>query len=250
MSETNRQFELRQLLKAYRKGLISDALFEEQLREIDSGVDATGETPADATAATEARSPEPPPRVWTCGSRQFDSERGMLVHFIDEFRAGEAFGAEAFALWAEVSTDPRLRGGLHAVREREDAHARLLAARLSDLGATPRAELPAQVRETARTKLRSREIRDADKVRDFLERLPEGKAAVQPILDVLAQIERDHETCALLEEILVDEVATLKGFEETATRLGVGRAAAAAVPAATNGRALAGDDAAGLRTGL
>jgi hypothetical protein len=35
--QTTHDFEVRQLLKAYRKGLISDALFEEQMGELGNG---------------------------------------------------------------------------------------------------------------------------------------------------------------------------------------------------------------------
>ncbi len=221
MAQTSRQFELRQLLKAYRKGLISDELFEEQLREVDER-DPLGAESDEAVAAPE------PARVWTCGSRQFETEHAMVVHFLDEFRAGEAFGAEAFALWADASSDPCLRGGLRTVCGREDAHARLLAARLAELGATPKVELPAHFREATRTRLRSREIADSEKVRDFLARLPEGAEALRPITVVLEQIERDVETRALLEEIVVDEAATIRWFEESAVRLGVTRSSATA----------------------
>ncbi len=222
MAQTSRQFELRQLLKAYRKGLISDELFEEQLREVDErGPLADAGEPL---AAAE------PARVWTCGSRQFESEHAMLVHFLDEFRAGEAFGADAFALWADATSDPCLRGGLRTVCCREDAHSRLLAARLAELGATPKAELPAHFREATRTRLRSREIADSEKVRDFLGRLPEGDTALRPIMDVLEQIERDVETRALLEEMVADEAATIRWFEESALRLGVTRQGATTAP--------------------
>ena len=66
MSNVDRNFELRQLLKAYRKGLISDEMFEEQLRDLDSGSDP-------APAATT-----PPARQWHSQGKSFPSEQALL----------------------------------------------------------------------------------------------------------------------------------------------------------------------------
>lgn len=215
MPEVDPQFELRQLLKAYRRGLISDELFEEQLREIQNG---GGAAPAAA-----------PARTYRVRDKTFTSERAMLRHFLDEFRAGETFGGEVFGEWCAVASDPRVRGGLVVVREREAMHGRLLARRLAEIGGEPRATLPEKFREAARALLASREISDADKIADFMRRLPSPEAAIAPIREVIAQIEEDGETRALLESILEDEAATVRWFHATGALLGV------APPAAQNG---------------
>jgi hypothetical protein len=216
MPDVDRQFELRQLLKAYRRGLISDEVFEEQLRDIQLDGAATDRF---------AR----PARTYRVRERTFTSERAMLLHFLDEFRAGETFGGEVFAAWCAVATDPRVRGGLEVVREREAMHGRLLARRLAALGGEPRAELPEKFRNAACARLGSREIADADKIVDFMRRLPDPEAAVAPIREVIAQIEEDCETRALLESVLEDEAATVRWFHATGELLGV------APPAAQNG---------------
>lgn len=217
MSDTDKQFELRQLLKAYRKGLISDEIFEEQMREIQLG-----------EGNTSPGAPPPPARTYHVRGKTFTSEHDMLVHFLDEFRAGEAFGGVIFSLWTDVAQDPCIRGGLRAVCEREAMHGRVLAARLSEIGAQPTASLPEKFREAARTRLGSAHVSDADKVADFLKQIPSEDTAVGPIREVIDQIEDDVETRALLESILEDELATIRWFH------GVGRTLGLSVNASSN----------------
>jgi hypothetical protein len=197
MPEVTKQFEIRQLLKAYRKGLIPDDLFEEQMRELGAGCD------------------DAPAKRYRLRDQQFATERELVGRFLDEFRAGESFGGEVFAAWASVCTDPRVRGGLNAVCDREAMHGRRLAARLADLGHPARVELPGTFREAACARLGSRDVPDLDKIRDLTRRLPDVEEAVKPIRDVAAQLEDDVETRALLELIAEDELSTLRWFHAT-----------------------------------
>lgn len=203
MAEVDRGFELRQLLRAYRRGLISDEVLEEQLHEI--GV------VGNAAAAPNGHAPEPA-KVYRVRERTFATERDMVLHFLDEFRAGETFGGEVFALWYSVCRDPRIRGGLQVVREREAMHGKLLAARIAALGGHSQAALPEKFQTAARARLGSAEISDADKIADFVRRLPDAEAAVAPIRAVIAQIEQDCESRALLENVLEDELSTVRWF--------------------------------------
>jgi hypothetical protein len=210
MAEVTSEFELRQLLKAYRRGLISDEVFEQQLQEIRGTSSTTGNGAA----------PPAPARVYRVRDRTFPTEREMVLHFLDEFRAGETFGGEVFALWYAVSPDPRVRGGLQVVREREAMHGKLLAARIVALGGTCQASLPEKFQTSARARLGSPTVSDADKLTDFVRRLPDVDAAVAPIRAALAQIEEDAETRALLESVTEDEMATVRWFHATAAALG------------------------------
>lgn len=210
MPEVTSQFELRQLLKAYRRGLITDELFEEQLREIQGPPSANGNGAA----------PAAPAKAYRVRDRSFPTEREMVLHFLDEFRAGETFGGEVFALWYAVSPDPRVRGGLQVVREREAMHGKLLGARMVALGGKCQASLPEKFQTSARARLGSPTVPDAEKLADFVRRLPDVEAAVAPIRAVLAQIEEDCESRALLESILEDEMATVRWFHATAAALG------------------------------
>lgn len=217
MAEVTRQFEVRQLLKAYRKGLISDELFAEQMREI--GQDGS----------TLPAPPAPPARTYRLGTRTFATERELVVHFLDEFRAAETFGGETFARWSATTGDPVLRGGLRVIAEREASHGRLLAGRLAELGARTEAVLPAALRDAALTRLAAREVPDLDKLGELTRRLPDIDAALGPIRDVITQLEEDAETRALLELLIDEEASTLRWLHAMEKR-GAGKAPEEAPP--------------------
>lgn len=207
----DQDFERRQVLKAYRRGLISDQLFAEQMAEI-AGAGRNGEDPrADRGAPWPRR----------LRGRLFANEREMVLHFLDELRAAETFGAIALGLWAEVTRDPGLRGGLRAISEREAMHGRVLGERLRALGGIPVATLPAEMRDAARARLGSPIVADAEKLRELIHHLPSIARATAPIREVLEQIEEDRETRALLESIVEDETATARWLLASAERLGV-----------------------------
>jgi hypothetical protein len=216
MAEIDRQFEVRQLLKAYRKGLISDELFAEQMREIDGGAAVCTPSPA---------------RVYSLRRRTFSTERDLIVRFLDEFRAGESFGGEIFHLWCKASRDPALRGGLRVVAEREASHGRLLEARLSELGGRCEVSLPESLRDAARARLSARDVSDLDKIRDLTRRLPDVDAAVEPIRNVIAQIEQDHETRTLLALLIDEETSTLRWLHAMERQLAGAERTAASAPA-------------------
>ena len=207
MADVDEQFERRQLLRAYRRGLVSDELFEEQMREIG----ANGRPPSPATA--EAR----PYRI---GRKTYATERAMLLRFLDDFRAAETFGGVVLSAWLDVARDRELRGGLRVVCEREAMHGRLLGARLAELGGRCEQSLPEATREAARARFGSRDVSDAEKVREIVGRLPDVESAVAPIREVMEQISEDRETRNLLESIVEDEAATVRWFLATAERLG------------------------------
>jgi hypothetical protein len=210
----SRDFEVRQLLKAYRKGLISDALFEEQMREL--GADGAG-----ASAAAP-----PPEKVYRYNNETFASERAMVVRFLDDFRAAEAFGGEVLQRWVDVARDPLVRGGLRTICARERAHGQLLAARLRELGGECRADLPPAAKEQAQARLAASDVSDLEKLRDVVARYPDADAGVKPIREVIAQIEDDVETKTLLATILEDEIATLRWTIATCAALTAGGPAA------------------------
>ena len=75
-------FEARQLLKAYRKGLISDELFEEQMQELQTGAGSQG---------------------YTYNGKSYETEKELVLAVLDEFRCAEDFAAEYLNRWVEVS---------------------------------------------------------------------------------------------------------------------------------------------------
>src|ERR1700750_370202 len=104
-------FEVKQLLKAYRKGIISDDLFEAQMGELQNG---------------EAK--------YVFNGKAHASEQEMLMHFLDEYRCAENFASEYLNCGSEVSDQACVKGGLRAIQQREAYHAQLLEARLRELG--------------------------------------------------------------------------------------------------------------------
>jgi hypothetical protein len=211
MADVDEDFERRQLLKAYRRGLITDELFEEQMREIAGNGGSNGRSPARVAEAHR----------YHIGKRSYATERAMLLRFLDDFRAAETFGSVVLSSWLDVARDRELRGGLRVVCEREAMHGRLLGARLAEIGGRAEKSLPEASREAARARFGARDVSDADKIREIVRRLTDVDSAVAPIREVMDQIEEDRETRNLLQSILEDEAATVRWFHATAERLGV-----------------------------
>ena len=141
-----------------------------------------------------------------------------LIRFLDQFRAGEALGEVSLGAWIEVSDMACVKGGLRTIQQREGMHARLLEARMKELGATPRFEVPQAIYERTMRGAADREKTDAQKVLDFVKQFPDIDAAVKPILDVANKLDHDPETQYLLRTIAQDERATLE-FVHDACRL-------------------------------
>lgn len=147
------------------------------------------------------------------------ASRKELLTFLDGFRAGEALGEASLGAWIEVCTTDAVRGALRTVQQREGMHARLLEARLKELGGSPKVEIPedryAQTMEAVGTAEKS----DVEKLQNFTSRFPDPDAAIQPILDMAERA--DAETRTLLRTIAQDERATLVCLGELCAELSV-----------------------------
>src|SRR5215475_752209 len=162
--------EARQLLKAYRKGLISDELFEEQMKEINHGQ-----------------------RSYTYNGQSHATEHEMIMHLLDEFRCGENFASEYLNRWIEVSDQECVKGGLRAVQQRESYHAQILEARLRELGGIPQCSVPQERREKEMPFYSSTETKDAQKLLSIASRIGGDPAQVlKPLTDAIAQIQEDQ----------------------------------------------------------
>ncbi len=133
-----------------------------------------------------------------------------LISFLDQFRAGEALGEASLGAWIEVSDVACVRGGLRTVQQREGMHARLLEARMKELGATPSFEIPEAVYEQTMKGAGDPEKSDPEKIADFVKQFPDVDAAIQPILDIADKLDRDPETQFMLRTIAQDERSTLE----------------------------------------
>ena len=142
-----------------------------------------------------------------------------LIRFLDQFRAGEALGETSLGAWLSVCTTDCVRGGLRTIRMREGMHARLLEARLKELGATPSFELPESVQDEVMKGAGDPQQSDAQKIKAFAQRFPDPDVAIQPILDMANRLDHDQETQSILRTIAQDERATVEFIVEACALL-------------------------------
>src|SRR3989442_1463179 len=90
-------------------------------------------------------------------------ESDRVVGFLDALRAAETASAELFVAWVAVCPLAGLRGGLRTIAAREATNAALLAERLCDLGAVPRATIAEPTRAAALARVGARELQDEEK---------------------------------------------------------------------------------------
>jgi Mn-containing catalase len=198
-------FEMKQLLKAYRKGLISDDLFEQQMSEVKNG---SGQG-------------------YTYNGKTHATEREMIMHLLDEARCAENFAAEYFNRWIEVSDQECVRGGIRMVQQRENFHAQILEARLRELGGTPQCTVPQERRDKELPFYASAEKRDLEKLQSIASRLTDPAAALKPVTDVIAQIKEDQQSKELLKSFVDDEMSSIKWLVEACQTLSAAKPQAA-----------------------
>jgi hypothetical protein len=211
----NREFEFKQLLRAFRSRIIGEAAFEQEMARLETG----GAMEANGTNGAGFRA----------FGRSYKSERAAVVSFLDKVCAGEANGAEAFRRWAEVCTTECIRSALRIVAEREACHARVFEGRMRDLGAELRAsateegcKLTAFLADPTRT--------DAEKLMQLVTVAGHPEAAVKPILDFAALLTEDLETKEALRLFAEDEYSTVKWAQDACAALSATGPARASAP--------------------
>ncbi len=198
-------FEARQLLKAYRKGLITDELFEAQMREVGMG-NGTGQ--------------------YVFNGKSHATERELIMHLLDEFRCGETFAAEYLNDWIAVSDQACVKGGLRAVQNREAYHAQVLEARLRELGGVPQCTVPAERREKELATYATKDKTDAQKLLVATERLDNPAKVLSFITDVIDQIKDDQQSKELLRSLVQDEMSSITWINEACALMNPAQAAA------------------------
>ncbi len=213
----SRDFEFRQLLRAYRSGIITQAAFEEEMAQLERG----------STAPAANGGPG-----FQAFGRTYKSERDAIVSFLDKVRAGEANGGEAFARWAAVCRTDCIRSGLRMVAERESYHARVFEQRVLELGGEKRASINEEGRKVG-DYLANPDVSDVEKLQRFASRVGDPKDAVKPIQEFAALIKEDIETREALRLFCEDEFSTATWLHESCAALsGTQEAAAAEAPKA------------------
>ncbi len=182
-------FEARQLLKAYRKGLISDELFEEQMQELQSGTTSQG---------------------YSYSGKSYETEKELVLAVLDEFRCGEDFAAEYLNRWVEVSDQECVKGGLRVVQQREAYHAQILEERLRELGGSPQCTVPAERREKDLSFFASTDNNDIEKLQSIAAQLKDPVEILKPLTDAIDQIQDDQHSKELLGSLVDDEMSSVK----------------------------------------
>jgi hypothetical protein len=206
----NRDFEFKQLLRAYRAGIINEATFEKELSAIEHGVgNGDGGRGFEALGTT------------------YGSEREAVVAVLDRFRAGETGGQAAFSGWEKnVSTDC-IRSGIRMITEREAYHARVFERRLADLGVECKAGLTEFGRKFTE-KLSDSKISDNDKLLYISSLAPDPEAFWKPVLAFVDRIKDDQESKELFKLYIQDEISSGKWLTYACEALnGPGAAASA-----------------------
>ena len=182
-------FEARQLLKAYRKGLISDELFEEQMQELRS---------------------DPASQGYSYNGKSYETEKELVLGILDEFRCAEDFAAEYLNRWVEVSDQECVKGGLRVVQQREAYHAQILEERLRELGGSPQCSVPAERREKELPFFASTDSNDIEKLQSIASQLKDPVEILKPLTDAIDQIQDDQHSKELLGSLVDDELSSVK----------------------------------------
>jgi hypothetical protein len=213
----SRDFEFKQLMRAYRNGIISEAEFEEEMAKLERG--GGGAAAGNGGGGFQAF------------GRTYRSERAAIISFLDKVRAGEANGGEAFARWAAVCKTDCIRSGIRMIAERESYHARVFEQRVLELGGEKRAGTTDEGRKLSDF-FANPEVSDLEKLQRFCSQIGDPKEAVKPIHDFAALIKEDIETKEALRLFAEDELSSTTWLLDACNALSAARGAAAEAPAA------------------
>ena len=191
----SRDFEFKQLLRAYRSGIISQATFEGEMTCLEGMPTASNGNGSSGG--------------FKAFGRTYKSERDAVVSFLDKVRAGEAGGGEAFTAWAEVCTTDCIRSGLRMIAERENYHARIFENRLRELGAEARAKVSDEGRKIMEC-ASDPNMADTAKLLQLNAALANPDELIRPIFEFADQIKEDLETKEALKLFAEDELSTAK----------------------------------------
>ena len=188
----NRDFEFKQLLRAYRAGIINEATFEKEMADIERGAGN-----GDGSRGFEAL------------GKTYGSEREAVVALLDRFRAGEAGGQAAFTGWEKQVTTDCIRSGIRMIAEREGYHSRIFERRLADLGVECKAGLTDFGRKLTE-KLSDPKMSDNDKLLYVTSLAPDPDAFWKPVCESVDRIKDDQESKELFKLYIQDELSSGK----------------------------------------
>jgi hypothetical protein len=188
----SKDFEFRQLLRAYRAGLITEEAFEAEMATMDNH-----------------NGHEAPSGGFVAFGKTYRTERDAIVSFLDKVQAAESNAGIAFNDWAKICTTDCIRSGLKMIAERESYHGRVFNQRLRELGAEPRATLSQQSREFA-VCAADPALADNAKLLRVASSISTPEEVIKPIVDFAASINEDQETKEALRLFAEDELSSTR----------------------------------------
>jgi hypothetical protein len=209
----NRDFEFKQLLRAYRAGIITEATFECEMGALENG------SPAASNGAHGFRAL----------GKTYATEKEGVAAMLDRFRAGEANGQVAFSNWSKVVSTDCIRSGIRMITEREGYHARIFERRMQDLGLECKAVVSNESKKITE-RLSDANTPDNEKLLYLNALAPDPDAFFKPVCDFVEAIKDDQETKELFKLYVQDELSSAKWLNYACGALN--DEAAAAQPAA------------------
>jgi hypothetical protein len=198
----SREFEFTQLLRAYRKGVISEKTFEQEMALLEGA----------AAAGTNGGG-------FTAMGKTYGCERDGIVAYLQRVRNGEAAGALALSKWAAVCKTDCMRSGLRTIAEREAYHVRIIEQKLSDLGAQCNAVKDPEIDKFVSMQS-DPNVPDIDKLRGIVSSFGNADEVVKPINDFVDLIKEDLDAKEMLALWAEDEYSSIKWFIHAFNALG------------------------------
>ncbi|MGH8335570.1 MAG: hypothetical protein ACRETL_01810 [Gammaproteobacteria bacterium] len=187
-----KDFEFRQLLRAYRAGLITEETFEAEMATLDTNNGHGGQA-----------------KGFKAFGKTYSSERDAIVSFLDKVQAAESNAGVAFGNWAKVCTTYCIRSGIKMIAERESYHGRVFNQRIRELGAEPRATVSQESKKFAACAADAA-MSDGDKLLTVASAISNPEAVIQPIIDFANLITDDQETKEALRLFAEDELSSTR----------------------------------------
>ncbi|HVN26976.1 MAG TPA: hypothetical protein VMT64_00740 [Candidatus Binataceae bacterium] len=197
----NKNFEFKQLLRAFRSGIIDEATFESELGALENG-----------SAGTNGH------RGFMAFGKNYGSEKEAIIAFIDRVRAGEANGADAFNGWVKSCKTECIYMGIQMIAEREAYHSRIFAKRLAELGGSPKAGATEEGRKLTET-LSSTDIPDNRKFLYITSNFGKPEEAIAPLKAFGESIKEDMMTKEAVLLFCEDELSSARWLWNTCAAL-------------------------------
>ena len=208
-----RDFEFTQLLRAYRKGIINETTFEQEMVRLEGGATGNGADRGGFAAM----------------GKTYPSEREAIIAYLQRARTGEAAGARSLASWAAVCTTDCIRSSLRTIAEREAYHVRVMDQKLADLGVQSEMAQDPEMEKMVKMQSDSNTT-DLEKLGRIVASFPNPDEVVKPIRDFVELIKSDLDAKEMLALWAEDEYSSLKWFLHAYQALGGTAQAAAAAP--------------------